>query len=125
MRICRKLPGSHPVLSSRCMLFLTRVSSGQSLFVNQIFKVHNKLEFRLFDVLFGCFFFVVSIPTIWFICIYFASLPWVLSFVRSTIGKLSPRMITLSSSVSAACSICPSSPNSSGSSGSSSISIGW
>ena len=56
------------------------------------------------------FLFVFKFPTMWLIWMYFASFPSVLYLLESTIGKLSPRRIMLSSSVSSSpLSISPSS----------------
>ena len=112
LKVYRTLLYSPPVLSL-CILgaccFGLGLVRGRSLSWWSGFWDPSWTRILLFDVIFRCVLNLVSIPTMWIVWIYFASLPSVLSFVKSTIDKLSRRIITLSSSVSAACSISPSS----------------
>ena len=108
--------------SSRLMLVLTRVNSGSiAVFKISVFKssINSNSAFLILSSV--IFLFAVRFPTMWLICMYLASLLSVLYLDRFTIGKLSPRIIMLSSSVSSSsCSISPSSGLYSVSSGS-----GW
>ena len=98
-------------LSSRLMLALTLVSSrSMAVFEISVFRSSINSNSAFFIVSSVIFLFPDNFPTIWFIWIQCASFPSVLNLLRSTIGKLSPLLITLSSSVSGCSgSISPSS----------------
>ena len=92
-------PSGAVSLSSRLMLALTRVISGSiAIFEIKVFTSSMKLNPAFFMFSSVIFLFLVSLPTMWFLWIF--SLPSVWYLLRSTIGRLSPRIITLSSSVS-------------------------
>ena len=87
--------------SSRRMLLLMRVSSGSiAVFEISVFRsnMNSNSAFFMFSSVISLF--VVKFPSMWLIGMFFASFPSVFYLFRSTIDKLSPRIIMLYSSVS-------------------------
>ena len=79
-------PGLFPCLLGACCfgLGLVRITVLQIRVLRSI--MNSNSAFLMWSSV--AFLFVVSFPTKWFVWMYFASLPSVLYFVKSTIGKL-------------------------------------